>query len=270
MSENIRIAKKEDFQYIKEISMRTWDGEDYLDEVFEDWLHDGNFYVLEIDETVVGAVKISILPCRVGWMEGLRVHPDYQNHGFGTMLHNFILDTGQKLKKAGKIVALEFATHIFNQKSISLARNDDFVNVERFYYLYKKPEDAIDFEMAEIHNLSELEHREYIPIGWRFIHKSESSIKWMNTHGVIGKLGKAKFTVPAGGREPVFSPIRKDANIKSIASGASLMAKKIGKKYVAMMLPETWVDAVAIARNAGFENMLEFNQGDVLIFRKDI
>ncbi|WP_457752901.1 hypothetical protein [Thermococcus sp.] len=45
----IREAKPEDKPFIEEISKLTWEGEDYLARVFETWLKDGNFYVLELE-----------------------------------------------------------------------------------------------------------------------------------------------------------------------------------------------------------------------------
>ena len=44
-------ARPEDRPFIEEIAKLTWDGEDYLAGVFDEWLGD-NFYVLELDGKV--------------------------------------------------------------------------------------------------------------------------------------------------------------------------------------------------------------------------
>ncbi len=56
----IREAKPEDRPFIEEIAKLTWDGEDYLAGVFDEWLGD-NFYVLELDGKVIGTAKLTLL-----------------------------------------------------------------------------------------------------------------------------------------------------------------------------------------------------------------
>ncbi|GAB6101553.1 hypothetical protein JCM16138_07760 [Thermococcus atlanticus] len=94
----IRKARPEDRPFIEEIAQLTWGGEDYLARVFDEWLGD-NFYVLELDGKVIGTAKLTILPDKVGWLEGLRVHPNYQKRGFGRVLHNFMLQKGRRLQR---------------------------------------------------------------------------------------------------------------------------------------------------------------------------
>ncbi|HDH44523.1 MAG TPA: GNAT family N-acetyltransferase, partial [Thermococcus sp.] len=50
----IRLVRKEDKPFIEEIARLTWEGEDYLARVFDSWVKDGNFYVLELEGKVVG------------------------------------------------------------------------------------------------------------------------------------------------------------------------------------------------------------------------
>ena len=62
----IRLVRKEDKPFIEEIARLTWEGEDYLARVFDSWVKDGNFYVLELEGKVVGTAKLTILPDKVG------------------------------------------------------------------------------------------------------------------------------------------------------------------------------------------------------------
>jgi len=116
----IREARPEDKPFIEEIARLTWGGEDYLARVFDEWLGD-NFYVLEVDGRVIGTAKLTLLPGRIGWLEGLRVHRDYRGRGYGRRLQDFMLELGSELAKKGKIEALEFATYFLNRESISMA-----------------------------------------------------------------------------------------------------------------------------------------------------
>ncbi|MDY6786628.1 MAG: GNAT family N-acetyltransferase, partial [candidate division WOR-3 bacterium] len=102
MNEIMEIRKviEEDFTQIRAIASRMWEGNDYLPGVFDEWLADGGFYALTIDDTVVGVTKITLLPCNVIWLEGLRMDPDYQGRGLGEKLAQFAFEKAVGLVNA--------------------------------------------------------------------------------------------------------------------------------------------------------------------------
>ncbi|RLF80627.1 GNAT family N-acetyltransferase, partial [Thermococci archaeon] len=189
----IRPAKPEDKPFIEEIAKLTWEGEDYLGRVFENWLRDGNFYVLELEGKVVGTTKLTILPDKVGWLEGLRVHPNYQKHGFGRLLHNFMLKKGKELAEKGVINALEFSTYFLNKESIAMAKKDGFKIVERFYDIQRALEEEKEPKLSRINSLDELDYEGYIPYGWKFLHKCKESIEWLNQKAEVREFKGFKF-----------------------------------------------------------------------------
>ena len=107
----IRDIRNSDRKEIKNIAKVTWEGFDYLDKVFDLWLKDGNFFALEVDKKVIGSVKMTYFPEGVIWLEGLRVHRDFQKKGYGKILYNFINEKALKsLKKSKKFKYIEFST----------------------------------------------------------------------------------------------------------------------------------------------------------------
>ena len=104
----IREAQKNDKQDVQEITRFTWEGQDYIDKVFDEWLEDGHFFVAEIENKVIGTAKLTIFPDKVGWLEGLRVHPQYRGQGIGRKLQDFTREYGIALIRKGVINCLDF------------------------------------------------------------------------------------------------------------------------------------------------------------------
>jgi GNAT superfamily N-acetyltransferase len=83
-----RPASPEDTPAVMEITRYIWEGEDYIPQVWEHWLQDpeGLLVVAELDGRVVGLGKLSRLLPGSWWLEGLRVHPEFQGRGIASRL----------------------------------------------------------------------------------------------------------------------------------------------------------------------------------------
>ncbi|WP_457742597.1 GNAT family N-acetyltransferase [Thermococcus sp.] len=268
----IREARPEDKPFIEEIARLTWDGEDYLAKVFDDWLKDGGFYVLELEGKVISTAKMTLLPEKVGWLEGLRVHPDYRGRGYGRKLHSFMLELGERLAREGKIEALEFATYFLNRESIAMAKKDGFKIVERFYYVQRALGDGEKPKPSKSDSLEELDYKGYIPYGWKFLHRCEESLRWLNRKAEIREYKGLKFLyVPMHENEPAFTPFKLSTeSIKTLLPAMSFEARKIGYDSVDMMLPEDKSDLIEPLKELGFKNWTDFKEPDVLVFRKKL
>lgn len=265
--EIIRLAREEDYKFILEISKLTWNGEDYLHKAFNSWLKDGNFYVLEIDGNVVGTVKLSILPDRVGWLEGLRVHPAYRGKGYGKKLHRYIVNIGVKLCEEGKIDTIEFATHLLNKESRKMAEDDGFKSVKRFYFSYREPLEPLKFEKSKI-RMEDIWTEDYIPYGWKFLHKTQDSINWLNENAGIGRIENYKFIYSLQDTEPSFFPLDVSREgLAKIIRAMSYYAISQGKKSIGVMIPQGSEDVLSFLIEQGFESMVDFKVPDVLIYR---
>ena len=264
--EVIRLAMEEDYNSILEISKLTWDGADYIHKAFHSWLEDGNFYVLDIYGIVAGTVKLSILPDRVGWLEGLRVHPSYRGRGYGKKLHRYIVNLGRKLCKNGEIDTIEFATHLFNKESRKIAEDYGFEIVKRFYFSYREPFKPLKFEKSRI-RMEDIWCKDYIPYGWKFFHKVQGSINWLNRNAGIGKIENYKFIYPLQDTEPSFFPLYTSQNgLMKIMRAMSYYSILQGKKSISVMIPEEREDILEFFIEQEFKSMVNFKVPDVLIY----
>ena len=257
----IRKAIPEDKSSLEEM-VRAMGG-DYLPEVFERWVKD-NFYVIELNGKIIGTGKITLLPNKVGWMEGLRVHPEYRGRGLGKLMHNFLIERGSELAEEGVIDALEFATNQYKSLSAHMALKTGFHVIAEFHHLRMK---VSEFEpkkpMASGLSLNDLS-LEVIPLGWKFVHKSRESVKWLVKHGEVYKISGIKFLVPREGR--TFTPLSfKQASIGKILRGISWIAKDKGFEEFKIMLP----GFIGI-NDLNLRQEEEYPGPPVAVFRKDL
>ncbi|OLS29517.1 MAG: hypothetical protein ThorAB25_16110 [Candidatus Thorarchaeota archaeon AB_25] len=112
MDSFIRKLREDDTPELIEIAKTTWEGRDHLPQMLEHWLSDSNCFpfVMEIDSKVVSVATLKIMDQgTTGWMEGLRVHPEFRERGFAAQMTNHLLHiaTKNKLDKIRLVTAKE-------------------------------------------------------------------------------------------------------------------------------------------------------------------
>jgi ribosomal protein S18 acetylase RimI-like enzyme len=125
MPVKIRRLRFSDRDDVLEISSHVWEGHDYVPSVFEQWLKDRNSYFcgVEVDSRVVAFGNLRLIENkRTGWMEGLRVHPDFRGRGYANDLTRFLVRKGEKLRAD----RLRYTTGENNVASLKLASNAGF------------------------------------------------------------------------------------------------------------------------------------------------
>jgi len=88
-----RPALPKDTREVMELTRTIWEGEDYVPQVWLEWLSDplGLLAIAEFGGQVVGLGKLSQLSPVDWWLEGLRVHPKHEGQGIASHLHNYLL-----------------------------------------------------------------------------------------------------------------------------------------------------------------------------------
>jgi GNAT superfamily N-acetyltransferase len=105
-----RPALPMDTRDVLELTRTIWEGHDYIPFVWQEWLRDpqGLLAVAEFGGRVVGISKLSRLSRSEWWLEGLRVHPDFQGRGIASHLNDYLLEYWAS--KAGEILRLVTAS----------------------------------------------------------------------------------------------------------------------------------------------------------------
>ena len=116
----IRPLQLTDKADILEIARHTWDGHDYLPYFFDSLLKDTDSHTaaIEVDEHVVALANLRIIDHgQTGWMEGLRVHPDYRGTGMATVLTKHIVEMAERIP----VARIRYTTAAGNEPSLHLA-----------------------------------------------------------------------------------------------------------------------------------------------------
>lgn len=85
----VRPARAEDREAVLAFCTQTWEWGDYIEYVWDDWLHDpaGRLFVATSEEKPVGMSHMRMLTNVDAWLEGMRVDPAYRQQGIATALN---------------------------------------------------------------------------------------------------------------------------------------------------------------------------------------
>jgi len=179
----VRPARASDMDAIGEISSLTWEGHDYLHLVAGHWLAEGGLFVGELQGRVIGTGRISPMPGGVLWLEGLRVHRDWQGRGYGRSISEWLVREGRKRISEGVADAMEFCTYVFNDRSISTSRSQGFRQVDEFWVLYREggpPGDGPGSAAVREPSMRDYEgYGTHVPCGWKPPRNVPESLRWM-------------------------------------------------------------------------------------------
>jgi ribosomal protein S18 acetylase RimI-like enzyme len=138
--QNIRPLRATDKEDILEIAKHTWDGHDYLHYFFDAWINDRDSHTaaIEKDGHVIALANLRVIENGLtGWMEGLRVHPDYRKQGLASILTHHIV----RLAKEIPVERIRYTTAVDNETSLHLGEE---VGMKREFNLAVHWQDRID------------------------------------------------------------------------------------------------------------------------------
>ncbi len=121
----VRQAHESDRAAVEALCAHIWDGDDYLPFVFTNWLAEpgGEFYVATLGGQLIGTGKLSWFADDEWWLEGLRVHPDFQGRGIGRLLFRYGVRQAEASARRG---TARFVTGYSNQATRKLAMEAGF------------------------------------------------------------------------------------------------------------------------------------------------
>ncbi|MCK4653393.1 MAG: GNAT family N-acetyltransferase [Candidatus Cloacimonetes bacterium] len=173
----IRNIKPEDKPRVLEIAAKIWEGDDYIPEVFDEWVKDQNgiFSGLWEDDKLVGFGRLYYLTPTDIWLEGLRKDPDINIKGVGEKFARYYF---QKLK-GKKINSIRFSTYFDNIASKKLNEKLGFKKILtlslKTLEIKKKTRSGIpenlttNFEFDELQNY--IRNSNYLELSKNFIGK---------------------------------------------------------------------------------------------------
>ncbi len=93
MAVTVRPARLTDTPDVVSFTQDTWadrDADDYLPDVFEEWVETDDdtqrTFVATVDDGVVGVLQMVLLSGDEAWCQGMRIHPEYRGQGISREL----------------------------------------------------------------------------------------------------------------------------------------------------------------------------------------
>jgi GNAT superfamily N-acetyltransferase len=124
----------------------VWGGHDYLPSVWHTWLADssGMLMAATIEGRVVGFQHAGLQPDGSGWLEGIRVDPECQGHGIGTVLLSHGIEWARQMARG----AVRLSTSDLNSASNRMAERAGMTQIGTFRMV--EAEAAEGFYEAEV------------------------------------------------------------------------------------------------------------------------
>jgi GNAT superfamily N-acetyltransferase len=286
-----RLASPADRTPILEIAAQTWEGDDYIPDVIDEWLSSeaASLVVAESDGVVVGVARYDRTFPRYAWFEGLRVDPAYTGRGIAKAITGHLLE----LARADQVERIGLSTYMDNYASQKVSAAFGFSKVIGFAACSAGAKDAQHFaarsERVEVVPVAEtiaiVRESEalsagagFLPHSWRFCpfaRGPELAIGHMTHRLGIREDGRLAALLCIGDHTPHgpasfsldFLEGEPEALTEVVRHGLSLIT---GEKYVEAMIPCR--DGVAlptldVLKAVGFE---PWNGGreDVLVFER--
>jgi ribosomal protein S18 acetylase RimI-like enzyme len=143
-----RPAREDDREAVLAFCARTWDDGDYIQYVWEDWLHDtdGALLVATLAGRPVGLAHLRMMSADEAWIEGVRVDAEVRRRGVARVLISRTLVTAHE---RGATVARYF-TSSDNVASQQLFDRFGFTRVAEVLHFTAEPLGADEREGEEI------------------------------------------------------------------------------------------------------------------------
>jgi len=145
-----------------ELTRKIWDGDDYVPKTWQDWLkdHQGLLGVAELRGRVVGIGKLTRLSQDDWWLEGLRVHPQFEGQRIASRIHTYLLKSWEKMGSG----TIRFATVSTREPVKHLAKVNGF-HLAGEYSTFKSQ--WTNYERKKKNPFSQIEiHENQILLNW--------------------------------------------------------------------------------------------------------
>ncbi len=141
---NIRKVEETDKEEVIEMTSKIWDGRDYIPDYFDRWIEEGGFICGTLDGEIVALAKHTWHGDDILWLEGLRVHPDYHEEGYGRKMIEGQLDFIEDLDYR----AARFLTSDDNTPVKKVVEDAGFKLKNKYDYLRLKKKDFKDVDTS--------------------------------------------------------------------------------------------------------------------------
>jgi GNAT superfamily N-acetyltransferase len=143
----IRPARQDDHDAVAAFTRDTWDGGDYIPDVYPDWIEGEGKQTLVADagDAIAGLGQIVLLSGHEAWGQGLRVNPEFRGKGVSREITYSLFDWACE---RGAAVARNMVFS-WNQAGLGQSRATGYEPVTEFRWLHPDPDSDPDTGMPD-------------------------------------------------------------------------------------------------------------------------
>ncbi len=127
---NVRPARPEDHEAVLAFCRTTWEWGDYIEHVWDEWLHDpaGLLLTATVNEQPAGIAHMLLLTEQDAWLEGVRVDPAHRHQGLARALYEEALLAAMRRGATRARLAVQST----NERSIEISERGHWYRVGEF------------------------------------------------------------------------------------------------------------------------------------------
>jgi len=126
---NTRKAIRSDKKPVLEFCKNTFSWGDYISQVWDHWLNEGNLFVITRNQKPVALCHASMLKKNQVWIEGIRVKPEFRKKGLASKL----IKNSESIGKKNSCKVSKMLIETNNKKSLSLAKKLNYIREKKLY-----------------------------------------------------------------------------------------------------------------------------------------
>ena len=169
MQQTIRNALPSDKKIILDFCKSTFSWGDYIHHVWDDWLDEGNFFVLTENRHPVAICHAFIINTKLLWIEGIRVDPNYRQKGYAKKL----VIKAESITKKNDCTLSSMLVESKNFKSLKLVAKLHYTRKEKWYYYFLAPKKHSLINTQQVKSSKEitkyLADSEFYTKSWRWL-----------------------------------------------------------------------------------------------------
>jgi len=168
-----RLAQSSDKKDVLNFCQYTFSWGDYIDEVWDNWINEGNLIVIEHDQIPISMAHAGFYPDeKMIWIEGIRVSENFRKKGLAQKMICYLEDKAklQQFKISRMLVASE------NNPSLTLAKKLGYKIISKWNYFFLESKQIfqqnivisdlclVDFDTLDVKKYNFIESWRWIPI----------------------------------------------------------------------------------------------------------
>lgn len=206
----LRKALASDKDYVLDFCEHTFSWGDYVSQVWDFWMQEGDLLVAEKGGNPIGICHLTYVEDGLSWIEGIRVHPNYRRLGVGSQL----LKYSESLSLQNNVSSIYMLIEINNIPSLRLAEKENYKILETWNFYTPQSR-----ETRKINSLQHITHDFFSNISIRPLFYVDSW-RWI-------PLSDTLFNKLIDNKNVFYSRNEKDSSIGFLIASKHFLGTKI-------------------------------------------